>query len=91
MLKFIEKFEKLKTDAWQTAGARYNAARRLKRRDLFATISLSLFSAIGVGLAVVQKIYNPQSGSTLDNYLGYSPLITVEPVAFAQSIWVQEF
>lgn len=66
MLKIIEK---LKTDAWRTAGARYNAARRLKRRDLFSTISLSLFSATGVGLAVIQKIYNPQSGSPLDNYL----------------------
>lgn len=66
MLKFIEK---LRTDAWRTAGARYNAARRLKRRDLFATISLSLFSAIGVGLAVVQRIYAFESGSAADNYV----------------------
>jgi hypothetical protein len=66
MLAFIEK---LRTDAWRTAGARYNAARRLKRRDLFATISLSLFSAVGVGLAVVQRIYNFQSGSPADNYV----------------------
>lgn len=66
MLKFIEK---LKTDAWRTAGARYNAARRLKRRDLFATISLSLFSAVGVGLAVVQRIYAFKSGSPADNYI----------------------
>jgi hypothetical protein len=66
MLKVIEK---LKTDAWRTAGARYNAARRLKRRDLFSTISLSLFSATGVGLAVIQMIYTPQSGSPLHNYL----------------------
>lgn len=36
---------------------------------MFATISLSLFSAVGVGLAVVQKVYSPQSGSPLDNYL----------------------
>ena len=75
MLKIIEK---LKTDAWRTAGARYNAARRLKRRDLFSTISLSLFSAAGVGLAVIQKIYNPQSGSSLDNYLtGLSVCLSV--------------
>jgi len=66
MLAFIEK---LKTDAWRTAGARYNAARRLQRRDLFATISLSMFSAVGVGLAVVQRIYNFQSGSPADNYV----------------------
>ena len=75
MLKIIEK---LKTDAWRTAGARYNAARRLKRRDLFSTISLSLFSAAGVGLAVIQTIYNPQSGSPLDNYLtGLSVCLSV--------------
>lgn len=66
MLKYIEK---LRTDAWRTAGARYNAARRLKRRDLFATLSLSLFSASGVGLAVVQRIYSFESGSPADNYI----------------------
>ncbi len=66
MLKFIEK---LKTDAWRTAGARYNAARRLERRDLFATISLSLFSAVGVGLAVVQRIYAFEPSSPADNYI----------------------
>jgi len=52
MKKYIQK---LRTDAWRTGGARYNAGRRLKRRDLFATLSLSLFSATGVSLAVVQR------------------------------------
>jgi hypothetical protein len=66
MLKFIEK---LKTDAWRTAGARYNAARRFKRRDLFATLSLSLFAASGIGLAVVQRIYPFEPGSSADNYI----------------------
>lgn len=65
----LKTLEKLKTDAWRTAGARYNAARRLKRRDLFSTISLSLFSATGIGLAVIQKVYMPPPGSPLDNYL----------------------
>lgn len=66
MQQFIEK---LKTDAWRTAGARYNAARRLKRRDLFATISLSIFSATGVGLAVLQRVYCFKSGTQADNYI----------------------
>jgi hypothetical protein len=66
MLIFIEK---LRTDAWRTAGARYNAARRFKRRDLFSTISISLFAAVGVGLAVVQRIYAFEPGSETDNYL----------------------
>jgi len=68
-MKMLTILEKLKKDAWRTAGARYNAARRLKRRDLFATISLSAFSAIGVGLAVAQNVYSPTPGSSLDNYL----------------------
>lgn len=66
MLKFIEK---LKTDAWRTAGARYNAARRFKRRDLFATLSLALFAASGIGLAVVQRVYSFEPGSSADNYI----------------------
>lgn len=61
--------EKLRTDAWRTAGARYNASRRLHRRDLFATISLSLFSAAGIGLAVAQRIYAFEPGSPADNYI----------------------
>jgi hypothetical protein len=68
-IKMLEFLEKLRTDAWRTAGARYNAARRLKRRDLFATLSLSLFAACGVGLAVVQRIYSFEPGSPTDNYL----------------------
>ncbi|WP_409574965.1 hypothetical protein [Sulfuritalea sp.] len=31
--------EELRTAAWRTEGARFNAARRLKRRDWFATFS----------------------------------------------------
>ncbi|PKO91236.1 MAG: hypothetical protein CVU16_08450 [Betaproteobacteria bacterium HGW-Betaproteobacteria-10] len=61
--------KKLSTDAWRTSGARYNASRRLKRRDLFSTISLSLFAAVGVGLAVVQRVYSFESGSPADNYI----------------------
>lgn len=59
----------LRTIAWRTAGARYNAARRLKRRELFSVVSLAMFSALSVGVAVVQRIYSPHSGTPLDNYL----------------------
>lgn len=50
-------------------GARYNAARRLRRRDLFATFSIAMFSAIGIGLAVLQKVYVQKGTSDLDNYI----------------------
>lgn len=52
-----------------TAGARFNAARRLEKRDWFATFSIAMFSAISVGIAIVQKIYALRAGSLVDNYL----------------------
>lgn len=61
--------QSLRTQAWRTSGARYNAARRLRRRDWFATFSIAMFSAIGIALTVVQKVYVPKAGSDLDNYL----------------------
>lgn len=61
--------QSLRTEAWRTSGARYNAARRLRRRDWFATFSIAMFSAIGIALTVVQKVYVPKEGSDLDNYL----------------------
>ncbi len=61
----------LRTVIWRTAGARYNAARRLKRKELFSTISLTFFSVISICLAVVQKIYvaSIQQKTGLDDYL----------------------
>jgi hypothetical protein len=64
-----EFLQRLRTQAWRTSGARYNAARRLKRRDWFATFSIAMFSAIGIALAVVQKVYVQKSTPELDNYI----------------------
>lgn len=61
--------QRLQTQAWRTMGARYNAARRLKRRDSLATFSIAMFSAIGIALAVVQKVYVQKSTPELDNYI----------------------
>lgn len=61
--------QSLRTQAWRTSGARYNAARRLKRRDLIATFSIAMFSAIGIALAIVQKVYVQKGTSDLDNYI----------------------
>lgn len=66
MKKFISD---LRTRAWQTSGSRYNAARRLKQREAFSTISLAMLSALSVAAAVAQRIYSPQPGTPLDNYL----------------------
>jgi hypothetical protein len=59
----------LRTRAWRTSGSRYNAARRLKQRETFSTISLAMLSALSVAAAVAQQIYSPQPGTPLDNYL----------------------
>lgn len=60
----------LRTDVWRTSSARYNAARRLKRKELFSTISLALFSVQTIALAIIQKIYAKEFSSTggLDDY-----------------------
>ena len=59
----------LRTQAWRTAGARYNAARRLKRRELFSAVSLAMFSVLSIAVAFVQRIYSAQQGTPWDNYL----------------------
>ena len=59
----------IRTNAWRTSRARYNAARRLKRREFFATVSLAFFSAATAALAFMQKVYAAPSGTPLDNYL----------------------
>ena len=64
MIAFLTK---LRTDAWRTSSARYNAARRLSRREFFATISLALLSAMTVAVAFIQRVYAPSS-SPVDNY-----------------------
>jgi SMODS and SLOG-associating 2TM effector domain family 5 len=69
----MSKTEKFLTDlravAWRTGGARFNAARRLKRRDLFATFSIAGFSAAGIGVAFIQKVYEVTAGTPADKYL----------------------
>jgi len=59
----------LRTKAWRTAGSRYNAARRLKQRATLSTFSIAMLSALSVAAAVAQRIYSPQPGTSLDNYL----------------------
>ena len=53
----------------RTAGARFNAARRLERREKFSTFSIAMFSAISLGIVVSQKIFVSPPGSPIDNHL----------------------
>ena len=61
--------QRLQTQAWRTSGARYNASRRLQLRDWLATFSIAMFSAIGIALAVVQKVYVEPETPLLDSYI----------------------
>jgi SMODS and SLOG-associating 2TM effector domain family 5 len=65
----IDFLEKLRTDAWRTSNGRYDAARRLKRRDILATFSISMFSALTIAIAFFQKLYGLQPSGWLDKYL----------------------
>jgi hypothetical protein len=58
----------LRTNAWRTAGARYNASRRLKRREWVSTSSLALLSALSIAVAFSQKVY-AEPNTPLDDYL----------------------
>lgn len=62
----------LQTTVWRTSGARYNASRRLKRREFFSTMSLALFSAIIIIIAVVQRIY----ATPIQELIGLDNLLT---------------
>lgn len=64
-----EYLDGLRTQAWKTMGARYNATRRLRRREVVSTASISIFSAISIGLVILQKTYALEPGSTIDNYI----------------------
>jgi hypothetical protein len=64
----IDALKTLQKDAWRTSSARYNAARRLRRRETFATVSLAFMSALTVAIAYLQKVY-ATSAMPADNYL----------------------
>lgn len=61
--------QSLRTQAWRTSGSRYNAARRLKLRDWIATFSIAIFSALGIALAVAQRVYVHDGTPALNDYL----------------------
>ncbi len=62
------KFAKdLQTKIWRTSGARFNAARRLRRRERFSCFSIASFSAVGIALTIVQRVYGVPPETNVDN------------------------
>ena len=83
----VEFLTRLRFTAWRTMGARFNAARRLKRRDIIGAFSIAVFAMIGVGLAIVQPIYEIKPGN-LDNFLtALSVLLGMFVVAISLIEW----
>jgi hypothetical protein len=79
--------ENLRTQAWRTHSARNAAARRLKRRELFSTVSLAFFSAISVAIAFLQRIY-VTAGSAEDNFVtGLSGVLGIFLLAISLMEW----
>lgn len=67
-MTILEFSSDLRKIAWRTMGARFNASRRLKRRENFGVFSIAVFSMIGVGLAILERIYEFGSGTPLANF-----------------------
>ena len=78
----------LRLRSWRTAGARYNASRRWKRREVFATASLALFSSLSIAVAFIQHIYSAPSGSAIETYLtAFSATLGVFILAISLIEW----
>jgi hypothetical protein len=45
--------QELRTTIWRTQGARFNAARRLRYRERLSTVSIALFSMVGIVLPLI--------------------------------------
>lgn len=50
----------LRRRAWRTAGARYNAARRLRRQETVSNVSLAMLSVLSIAVSVVSMV-NPSA------------------------------
>lgn len=59
----------IRAAAWRTGGSRFNAARRLQRRDKLGALSIAAFSAIAIVITIVQKVYGITTGTPVDDYL----------------------
>lgn len=66
--------EKLKTDAWTTAGSRYNAARRIRFKKKFSTLSVAFLSALSIISSVAYSNQASQS-QAIDGFYAFSMAI----------------
>ncbi len=54
---------RLQTKIWQTAGARFNAARRLETRERLSVASIAGLSVVGIAISLVPSVIGAPAGS----------------------------
>lgn len=68
MTNQIDFAKELRTTIWRTMGARFNAVRRLRRRDRLSSLSIAGFAVVAIALTILQKVYAISSGTMLDHH-----------------------
>jgi len=74
----------LRRRAWRTAGARYNAARRLRRQETVSNVSLAMLSVLSIAVSVVSMV-NPSA--TPNAWWGLSIVLGVFLLATSLIVW----
>jgi len=64
-----------KTRIWRTRGARFNAARRMRIKDILSTFSISVLACWGITLPIIQKVYGVTPGSAIDEHYTFVSII----------------
>ncbi|HEY0915184.1 MAG TPA: SLATT domain-containing protein [Solimonas sp.] len=72
-IKFLSE---LRTTAWRTAGARYNASRRLRGRDRWGTVSIAFISVFSISLTILQKVYGIEIDTPLDRFITAASIVS---------------
>lgn len=66
--------EQLKTNAWRTQGARFNAARRLRLKGIISTYTIATLSIAALATALVEMIRGPTVMGLLDTQYSFTSI-----------------
>lgn len=78
----------LRTKAWRTAGARYNASRRLRMKEVFSNFSLAMLSFLSIAVSVFQNSPSCQSCfSKTQNFSEFSIILSVFLLVTSLIVW----
>ena len=78
----------LRTKAWRTAGARYNASRRLRMKEVFSNFSLAMLSVLSIAVSVFQNSPSCQSCfSKAQGFSEFSIILSVFLLVTSLIVW----